>query len=175
MVRAARLLAGAFNALAGAALVFMLLNVVGTIVARIVQALTGGAVNLIWRGSYELAVLALTVVVFASLHRAFVVGSIRIELFTDFMPQAVKRVIDAVFGLIYGAFAAAMTWRFAHAVVVTHERGDATQDLLLPLYWIYLFLAIASGALALVAIVWSFAAMVGRTGERAPGASEQAS
>ncbi|MCL4747034.1 MAG: TRAP transporter small permease [Burkholderiaceae bacterium] len=172
MARAVTLLAGAFNALAGAALVFMLLNVAGTIVARLIHALSGGALNMIWRGSYELAVLALTVVVFASLHRAFVVGAIRIELFTDFMPQSVKRVIDGVFGLVYGVFAAAMTWRFTHAVAVTYERGDATQDLLLPLYWIYLFLATASGALTVVAIGWSLAAIAGKTGDRARAASE---
>lgn len=167
MVRAATFLAGAFNALAGAALVFLLLNVTGTIVARVIHALTGGAVNLIWRGSIELATLALTVIVFASLHRAFVVGAIRIELFTDFMPDRAKRLIDGLFGLVYGAFAAAMTWRFAHAGAVTYARGDATQDLLMPLHYIYTFLSIASAALAVVAIVWSVATTFGKTAHAA--------
>ena len=140
MARAATILAGAFTALAGAALVFLLLNVTGTIVARVIHALTGGAVNLIWRGSIELATLALTVVVFASLHRAFVVGAIRIELFTDSMPDRVKRLIDGLFGLVYGAFAAAMTWRFAHAGAATSARGEATPDLLIPPFFLYAFL-----------------------------------
>lgn len=170
MVRATMLLAGAFNALAGAALIFMLLNVVGTIVARVIHTLTDGAVNLIWGGSIELAVLALTVVVFAALHRAFIAGAIRVELFTEFLPERAKRIIDCVFGLVYGLFAAAMAWRFSHAAATTFARGDATQDLLLPLFYIYGFLAAASATLSVVAIAWSLAAMLGKTGH---GAAER--
>lgn len=170
MVRATMLLAGAFNALAGAALIFMLLNVVGTIVARVVHALTDGAVNLIWRGSIELAVLALTVVVFAALHRAFIAGAIRVELFSEFLPQRAKRIIDCVFGLVYGLFAAAMAWRFSHAAVTTFARGDATQDLALPLFYIYGFLAVASATLTIVSLAWSLVALLGKTGH---GAAER--
>lgn len=168
MVRAALRLAGAFEALAGVALVFLLLNVAGTIVVRILHALTGGAVNLIWRGSIELAVLALTVIVFASMHRAFVAGAIRVDLFTESLSAGLKCAIDAAFGVLYALFAAAMAWRFGHATATTHARGDATQDLLVPLFYIYGFLTVASVALAAVALVWSLACASGRATPSSP-------
>lgn len=162
MVRAARVLANVFNALAASAVVFLMLNVAGTVVARTIQSVTGGAVNLIWSGSIEMAVLALTVVVFASLHRSFIVGAIKVDIFTQSLPRPVRRVVDGLFGLIYAAFAAAMAWRFSHATATTFERGDATQDLTIPMFYIYAFLTVAAAALAIVAGIWSGAQMLGR-------------
>lgn len=161
MVRLVRAITTAFNALAALAIVFMMLNVAGTVIMRIVHAVTGGAVNLIWQGSIEMAVLSLTVVVFAALHGAFLVGAIKVDIFTEWLPPAVQRVVDGLYGLLYAAFAGVMTWRFYQATATTFERGDATQDLLMPLFYIYAFLTVACAALTVVATLWSVATTVG--------------
>lgn len=161
MVRAVRLLATAFNVLAAGAVVFLMLNVAGGVLVRTIHALTGGAVNLIWSGSIEMAVLALTVVVFASLHRAFVLGAIKVDVFTQSLPHVLHRLLDGAYGLVYAVFAGGMTWQFYHTMRTTFERGDATQDLLIPMFYIYAFLMVASAGLAIVATVWSIALMSG--------------
>lgn len=169
MVRAVRLVADSFNVLAAAAVVFLMLNVAGAVLVRTVHALTGGVVNLIWAGSIEMAGLALNVIVFAALHRTFVVGAIKVDLFTQSLPHVLQRLIDGAFGLVYAVFAGGMTWQYYHATLTTFERGDATQDLLIPLFYIYAFLTVASAALALVAAVWSMALMAGVVDDRASG------
>lgn len=172
MVRLVRAITAAFNTLAALAVVFMMLNVTGTVLMRIVHAMTGGAVNLIWQGSIEMAVLSLTVVVFAALHGAFLVGAIKVDLFTEWLPPAAQRVIDGLYGLLYALFSGAMAWRFSQAMATTYQRGDATQDLLIPMFYIYAFLAVACAALAVVAAVWSLAMMLGIVRETATVSSE---
>lgn len=150
------LLAGS-DALAAAALAGLLGVVSGSVAARALSDLTGGAIDLQIPGAIELARYALLVMVFAALPRAFASGLVRVELLAERLPHRLQRALGRVWAGLGAALGLVLAWQLGEEAWLKAGRGDATQDLGLALWPFLAFAALAAGLLAAV----SLARMVG--------------
>jgi TRAP-type C4-dicarboxylate transport system permease small subunit len=131
----------------------MLAVVAGSIAARLLSNATGGALNLQIPGAIEIARYALLVLVLTALPGAALRGLVRVDLLIDRLPAGVARLLDRVWTLALASFAGLCAVRFAQAAWVQQARGDATQDLGLPLWTLTGFAALAMAVL-MVTSLW---------------------
>lgn len=137
-----------FDGIAFAATVAMFATVVESVAARALFDITGGAVNLIVPGAVELARYSLLILVFAALPRAAVSGLVSVDLLVGAMPAPLRRALERTWDLLLSVFAGIVAWLFAEKTLTMAERGDATQDLGIPLFLIYGALTLFSLGLA---------------------------
>jgi TRAP-type C4-dicarboxylate transport system permease small subunit len=113
---------------------------------------TGQAVNVMIPGAIELSRYSLMVLVFASLPRAAEVGMVRVDLLIEHLPPMLEGLFDRLWSLVIAAFGAAAGWLLIGEALVQAHRGDATQDLEMPL-WLYTgFAGLMAAALALTGL-----------------------
>ncbi len=113
---------------------------------------TGNAVNLMIPGAIELSRYALMVLVFASLPRAAEAGMVRVDLLIEHLPPRLAGLFDRLWALVIAAFGAAAGWLLIDEALVQVGRGDATQDLEMPLWLFTGFAGLAAAALALTGL-----------------------
>ena len=113
---------------------------------------TGQAVNVMIPGAIELSRYSLMVLVFASLPRAAEVGMVRVDLLIEHLPPMLEGLFDRLWSLVIAAFGAAAGWLLIGEALVQAHRGDATQDLEMPL-WLYTgFAGLMAAELALTGL-----------------------
>ncbi len=159
MARATSLLFRTFDFGAKLALLVLLFDVAGNVVARAVFSVTDGAINLMISGSIEIASIALTFMVFASLPGSATSGAVKVDIFTSRLPKSVISFLDGFFAILMAGFGIGMTYRFFFSTLRFYGRGDATQDLEVPLYFIYGTITIACLGLV-IGIALSFRSIV---------------
>ncbi|MET4806882.1 TRAP transporter small permease [Limibacillus sp. MBR-115] len=140
-------------ALSSAALGFLLLVVAASILARILYDSSGGAIDLLIPGAIEAASYALLVLIFAALPLAAGEGLIRVEFLTARLPLALRQFMDRLWLILAGCVGGLMAWNFAWETLTALQRGDATQDMQIPLFLFYGFITITSAAFALAAVL----------------------
>jgi len=113
---------------------------------------TGHAVNLMIPGAIELSRYALMVMVFASLPRAAEVGMVRVDLLLGYLPPRLAGLFDRLWALTIAAFGAAAGWLLVDEALLQAGRGDATQDIEMPLWLFTGFAGLAAMALALTGL-----------------------
>jgi TRAP-type C4-dicarboxylate transport system permease small subunit len=97
---------------------------------------SGHAVNLMTPGANELSRYALMVLVFASLPRTAEAGMVRVDLLVELLQPMLARVFDSLWALAIAAFGAAVGWLLISTALLQARRGDVTQDLEMPLWWL---------------------------------------
>jgi len=142
---------------AGAALAAMLAVVAGSILARLAFDLSGGAVNLLLPGAIELARYALMIMVFAALPRAVVAGLVRVDLIIERLPPRLADALSRLCLVLAAAVGGVIAWRLGAAALLQAGRGDATQDLALPLWPFFAAGAGFAGLMALTALAGAMA------------------
>jgi TRAP-type C4-dicarboxylate transport system permease small subunit len=113
---------------------------------------TGHAVNVMIPGAIEISSYALMVVVFASLPRAAEAGMVRVDLLIDRMPARLAGVFERLWALAIAGFGAAVAWLLIDKAILQIGRGDATQDLEMPLWLFTGFAGAMAAALALTGL-----------------------
>ncbi|HUS52437.1 MAG TPA: TRAP transporter small permease subunit [Thermohalobaculum sp.] len=113
---------------------------------------TGHAVNLMIPGAIEISRYALMVTVLASLPRAAEAGMVRVDLLIDHLPPGLATLLDRLWALAIAAFGAATAWLLISEALLQITRGDATQDLELPMWLLTGFAGLAMSALTLVGL-----------------------
>ncbi|MGQ9365600.1 TRAP transporter small permease [Azospirillum sp. ST 5-10] len=126
-----------FDGIAFAATVAMLAVVVESVAARALFDATGGEINLIVPGAIELASYFLLILVFAALPRAALGGLVSVDLLVGALPGWLRRALERTWDLALAAFGGILAWLFGEKTLTMAARGDATQDLEVPLYLIY--------------------------------------
>ncbi|MFQ5566404.1 MAG: TRAP transporter small permease [Paracoccaceae bacterium] len=122
------------------------------ILGRALFDATGHAVNLMIPGAIELSRYSLMVLVFASLPRAAETGIVRVDLLIGHLPPRLAGPLDRLWALVIATFGAAAGWLLIDKALVQAGRGDATQDLEMPL-WLFTGTAgLAAAALALTGL-----------------------
>ena len=122
--------------------------VAANVLGRALFDATGQSLNLMIPGAIELSRYALMVLVFASLPRAAEAGMVRVDLLIDRLPPLLSRFLDSLWGLAIAAFGGATGWLLIEDALLQARRGDATQDLEMPLWLLTGFAGLASLALA---------------------------
>lgn len=138
-----------FDALAQIATLFLLSIVALNIVSRQIHTLTSGDINVMIPGAIELSKFTLLFIVFAALPRATTHGMVRVDLLANQFPKAFRYFLEKLWMVLIAGFTAALAWLFINKTLLTFSRGDATQDLQMPLFYFYAIIALASIATTL--------------------------
>lgn len=118
------------------ALAVMFAVVATNVLARAVFDYSGQAVNFIIPGAIEISRYALMVTVLASLPRAAEAGMVRVDLLIERLPRWLAGALERLWFLAIAAFGAVTGWLLVEEAWLQRGRGDATQDLGVPL-WIF--------------------------------------
>jgi TRAP-type C4-dicarboxylate transport system permease small subunit len=145
-------LLSAFDAIALAALGMLFGVVALNVVGRALFDATGHAVNVMIPGAIEISRYALMVAVLASLPRAAETGMVRVDLLIERLPAGLASLLDRLWAMAIAAFGAAAGWLLLDEALLQVTRGDATQDLELPLWLFTGFAALAMAALSLTGL-----------------------
>ncbi|WP_118137852.1 TRAP transporter small permease [Oceanicella sp. SM1341] len=166
MTRAVDLLARALSALAFIATAALLAVVAWNVLWRAVFDASGARINLMFPGAIDAAQYLLLVAVFSALPWAERTGFIRVDILIHRLPRLLAGALERLWDLSVAGFGAICCWLFAAETAEVFARGDATQDLQMPLWWFTGIAALGAGALALMGLAL---ALAGRPAQ-APGA-----
>jgi TRAP-type C4-dicarboxylate transport system permease small subunit len=122
------------------------------VIARSLFDVTGQWVNLMIPDAIEISRYALMVAVMASLPRAAEAGMVRVDLLVERLPPRLAGLLDRLWYLAIAAFGAAAGWLLLNEAILQVTRGDASQDLEIPMWFFTGFAGLALAALALTAI-----------------------
>lgn len=141
-----------FDLLAALALTALLAVVSASILTRLLFDLSAGRINLLFSGAIEIASYALLVTIFAALPRAVPSGLVKVDVLIGAESRRWSAWLDRFWLLILAGFAGVLAWRYALQTLLSLRRGDATQDLQLPLYGFFGYAGVACAGLAVVAV-----------------------
>lgn len=142
-------LAQVMYAVSGALLVLMMLTVLLDVTSRAVFGATDGSVDFTFRGAVEIVSYSLLFMVLFAFPYAVSRGQVIVDLFTENMSERWKSILDGIYMFGFGLLGLGMTVRFYESAWRVAESGETTQDLLIPLTYIYAVTTFATAMLTL--------------------------
>lgn len=142
-----------FDSLSLAATLTLLLIVAFNILARLIYNLTDGSISLMIPGSIELAKYTLLLIIFTALPHASISSIVRVDLISKHLPKTLAIFLDKTWLILMSLFCIILTWLFSQKAFLTYNRGDATQDLLMPLFYFYITITITCFATTLSCLI----------------------
>lgn len=137
------------NMVAGLTLIATMLVVLLEIATRTVFGLSAGRIDLTFTGSFELVrwglLFTLAFCMPYSLPRAQVV----VDLFTDNMSERKKEILAGIYTLLFGVFGFLMAYLMVESIEGAIVSGETSQDLLIPMQYIYSLVAVGMLVLGL--------------------------
>lgn len=152
----------------GGILVAMIAVVAAEVAARALFAVTGGALDLTFSGTIELVGFGLLFLVLFALPRALTRGQVVVDVAARSLGPLARRGLEALYALGFAGLGAGLTWRLALSAARVMETGAVSQDLRLPLAWVYGPAAAATAVLAWRALLLAWRRARGRDAEAAP-------
>lgn len=143
----------AMHLVSGALLIAMMVVVLADIVSRTMFGASGGAIDLTFRGGVELVSYGLLFLVLFALPYSVTRGQVIVDLFTEKLSTRTNAILAGIYTLGFGLLGVGMSIRFIEAVGRVAQSGETTQDLLIPLTWMYGVTAFATVMLALRGLV----------------------
>lgn len=143
------------HVISGCILISMMFVTLTDVIARAVFEATDGSVDFTFIGGVELIKYGLLFVVLFALPYSVGRSQVIVDLFTEKMKPRMKAVLEGFYLLGFVLLGAAMSYRFYHAVGQSKMTGETTQDLLIPLYYIYAVASFATGVLAIATLLIS--------------------
>lgn len=156
-----------FNVVGGIALVAIMLNVIADIATRTVFGATKGSVDLTYVGGFEIVKYGLMVAVAFSMPFCLSRGQVVVDIFTERLPVKIKSALASFYTLFFGLFGFLMMYRLIESATSAAATGETTQDLLLPMQYIYWTAALAMGVLGLRGLSLAYILLVERDGDLA--------
>jgi len=144
------------DALAALAALCLLGIVAGAILGRLLFDLTGGALDATLPGAIELARFSLMGLVVSALPGAAARGLVRVDLLADRLPPRLAGGLERLWGLGLAAFGGLCAWLLGDDAALQLARGDATQDLRMPLWPFTAYAALGFAGLGLVGLGRAF-------------------
>ncbi len=151
--RVAHGVAHAMHKVSAALLVFMVLSVLVDVTARFVFGVTEGGVDFTFRGGVEIVSYSLLFMVLFALPYSVSRGQVVVDIFTERMAERSKRLLAGIYNIGFALLGLGITIRFYEAIGATFRSGETSQDLLIPLYYIYAFATFGAAVLALRSLV----------------------
>ncbi len=133
----------------GGVLVAMIVTVLADIASRSLFGLTGGALDVTFRGGVELTRYGLLFAVLFAMPHAVDRGQVVVDLFAQRLGARARRLFEGLYGLAFGLFGVAMAVHFRDAVGRDLASGETTQDLMVPMVFLHATALFAGAALAL--------------------------
>ena len=132
-----------FDSFAQIATLFLLGIVAFNILARSIFNISAGNINMMIPGAIELSQYTLLLIIFAALPRASSQGMVRVDLISNHLPSSLSHLLNKLWLLLMAIFSGSLVWLFFNKALLTFNRGDATQDLQMPLFYFYSLIGVA--------------------------------
>ncbi len=143
LIQAVTRISRAFNALAGAAIVAMMLLTCADVVLRLFRRPVPG--------TYEIVgFLGTVVIAFAMAYTSLEKGHIAVELLVEKFPRRLQSGIEAAVSLIGAALFGLLTWQSLRYGTDLRQSGEVSVTLTMPIYPFIYGIAAGSGLLTLV-------------------------
>lgn len=146
---AARKLAFYMHWTSGILLIVMMVTILVDVVARALFGATKGSIDFTFNGGVEIVSYSLLFCILFALPYSVRRGQVTVDLFTGGMSERLKGILAGIYTLGFGLLGLGMTIRFSMAVDRLRQTGETTQDLLIPMSYIY---AVAAFAVAVLTI-----------------------
>jgi len=130
---------------------FLLVGLAGLVTMSVLMRwILGEGVN----GDFELVQMGLAVAVFAFLPLCQARrGNVMVDTFTQWLPGSVQAVIDALWDLLYAAFAGFIAWRLSVGAWEALSSHTTSMVLALPIHYAIAVCAAMAGFLAVIAVL----------------------
>lgn len=146
---AAKKVAFYMHVASGVFLIVMMVTIILDVISRAVFGATQGNVDLTFNGGVEIVSYSLLFCVLFAFPYSVRRGQVIVDLFTDGMSERLKGILAGIYTLGFGLLGFGMTVRFYDAIWRLHDSGETTQDLLIPMEYIY---GVATFAVAVLAV-----------------------
>lgn len=135
--------------ISGVFLVGIMTTVIVDVLTRTLFKFTDGSVNLTFPGGVEIVKYGLLFMVLFTLPYSVNRGQVVVEFFTENMSERRKSLLEGIFLIGFGFLGTGMAIRFFEATGRTFSEGLTTQDLLIPVFYIYATATFAAAVLGL--------------------------
>jgi TRAP-type C4-dicarboxylate transport system permease small subunit len=135
--------------LAGALLVSMMLVTMADVLTRFIFKVSDGSLDFTFYGGIEIIGYSLLFMVLFSLPYSVSRGQVIVDLFTERMGSKSKHFLEGFYTIGFGFLGLGMCLGMYEAAHRVAESGETTQDLLIPLTYIYSAGTVATAVLAL--------------------------
>ena len=141
--------------ISGIVLIGMVFVTLADVFSRALFEATDGKVDFTFIGGIELTKYCLLVTVLFALPHSLSRSQVIVDLFTDSFKTRTKSILEGFYLMCFALLASGMSFRFFHAIGQAQQSGETTQDLLIPLHYLYAISSFATAVLALTAVVAS--------------------
>jgi TRAP-type C4-dicarboxylate transport system permease small subunit len=145
----------AMHLISGVLLISMMFTTMIDVMSRSVFNLSNGAIDFTFIGGIEITKYALLIVVYFSLPHSLGRSQVIVDLFTDTFKTRTKALLEGFYTLGFVLLGGGMCYRYIHALEQANRTGETTQDLLMPLSYLYGLTAFASGVLCIAGLLYS--------------------
>ncbi len=146
-------IAYAMHTCSGVLLIGMMLVTLVDVVTRTLYGLSEGSIALTFIGGVELIKYGLLFTVLFTLPQSVGDSQVIVDLFTEQMSERTKIYLESFYLLGFALLGAGMTYRFYHAIEGAIMSGETTQDLMIPMPWIYRVVVAATTMLTLRCLI----------------------
>lgn len=153
IMEAVRRLALGMHVLSGMLLIGMMVTVLLDVISRAMFGASGGRIDFTFQGGVEIVSYGLLFMVLFTLPYSVSRSQVIVDLFTDEMSERLKALLAGIYTFGFGLLGIGMAVRFFEAAGRVAETGETTQDLLIPMTFIYGATAFATSVLALRGIL----------------------
>ncbi len=145
----ARKLAFYMHWVSGVLLIVMMVTILLDVISRAAFGATKGNVDFTFNGGVEIVSYSLLFCIMFALPYSVRRGQVIVDLFTGGMSERLKGILAGVYTLGFGVLGFGMCVKFVEAFERLNLSGETTQDLLIPMNYIFAVAAFAAGVLAL--------------------------
>jgi len=146
-------IASVMHACSGVLLIGMMLVTLVDVVTRTIYGISDGGIALTFVGGVELIKYGLLFTVLFTLPYSVGNSQVIVDLFTERMSERTKVYLESFYILGFALLGAGMTYRFYLAIEGAILSGETTQDLLIPMPWIYRVVVFATSILTLRCLI----------------------
>ncbi len=148
LFRLAEQLSHYMHIISGFLLVGMMVTVLMEVISRAVFGATSGNIDFTFIGGVEIVSYCLLFSVLFALPYSVEKGQVIVDLFTDGFSDRAKDTMSGLYTFGFGILGFGMSLKFYHATITHLTSYQTTQDLLIPMYYLYAISAFAAGVLA---------------------------
>lgn len=144
------------HSISGVILISMMLVTIADILTRSLFSYSDGSIDLTFLGGIELISYGLLFMVLFSLPYSVSRGQVIVDLFTENMSERVKEFLVGFYTFGFGLLGVGMSYGLYASMNRVAENGETTQDLLIPMSYVYGLAAFPAAMLALRGFLVSF-------------------
>ncbi len=141
------------HVISGCILVSMMFVTLADVLSRALFEATSGSVDMTFIGGVEIIKYGLLLAVLFALPHSVNRSQVIVDLFTDTLKTRSKATLEGLYLLGYVCLGAGMSYRFFLSIEESNLSGETTQDLLIPLSYLYAISSFATAVLALAALM----------------------